>query len=153
MLRDLARQTRTIMQYDPIHNCVRVDWREHVMVFRPSIRKDKMQSLGLTQPQINNAIQATTSGYTIGTFRDGDRSFPILLNLIQEERYRIENITSYPIWSSASGASVPLGTVISGLDVYFEGNILLRRNRRQVISVASDVTLCSAPLQKTYKKL
>ncbi len=145
VLRNLARQAKDIMENDPIHNCVRVDWREPVMVFRPSIRKDIMQSLGLTRPQINYAIQAATSGYNIGAFRDGDRSLPILLNLIQEERYRIENINSYPIWSSASGTSVPLGSVISGMNVCFEDNILVRRNRKRVISVASDVILGSAP--------
>ena len=143
VLRDLARQAREIMEDDPMHNCVRVDWRDRVMTFRPQIRMDRMQSLGLTRPQINQAILAATSGYTVGAFRDGDRTLPILLNLAPEERNRIEGLQSFPVWSSASGTSVSLGSVIADLRTPFEfqDNVIMRRNRRRVITVASDVVL------------
>ena len=143
ILRDLARQAREIMEDDPIHNCVRVDWRDPVMTFRPQIRMDRMQSLGLTRPKINQAILAATSGYPVGAFRDGDRTLPILLSLIPEERNRIESLQSMPIWAPASGTSVSLGSVIADLRTPFEfqDNIIMRRNRRRVITVASDVTL------------
>ncbi|MBR0168697.1 MAG: efflux RND transporter permease subunit, partial [Synergistaceae bacterium] len=102
VLRELAGQARKIMEEDPIHNCVRLDWCDPVTVFRPQIRKDRMQSLGLNRPLINNAVLAGTTGVTVGAFRDGDRSLAILFGLIPEERHRIQNLQSLPIWAPAA---------------------------------------------------
>ncbi|MBQ6112039.1 MAG: efflux RND transporter permease subunit, partial [Synergistaceae bacterium] len=128
---------------DPIHNNVRLDWCDPVTVFRPQVRKDRMQSLGLTRPQINNAILAGTTGLPVGEFRDGDKSLSILFSLVPEERHRIENLQSLPIWAPAANETVTLGTLISDLELSVEDNILMRRNRRRVLTVASDVTLGS----------
>ena len=143
VLRELAGQARKIMEEDPIHNCVRLDWCDPVTVFRPQIRKDRMQSLGLNRPLINNAVLAGTTGVTVGAFRDGDRSLAILFGLIPEERHRIQNLQSLPIWAPAANKAVSLGDIISGMELSYEDNIIMRRNRRRVITVASDVTLGS----------
>ena len=140
ILRSLAEKARYILEDDPLHNCVRIDWRDKVMTFRPSIRMDRMQALGLTRQSINTAFQTTGTGTAVGTYRDGDRSLPIIImSLVSEERDKLETVLSFPIWSPTSGKSVPLGSVISSLDITFEENILMRRNRRRVISVTSDV--------------
>ncbi|MBQ3448361.1 MAG: efflux RND transporter permease subunit, partial [Synergistaceae bacterium] len=113
VLRDLADKARKIMEEDPIHNNVRLDWCDPVTVFRPQVRKDRMQSLGLTRPQINNAILAGTTGLPVGEFRDGDRSLSILFSLVPEERHRIESLHSLQIWAPAANETVALGTLIS----------------------------------------
>lgn len=143
VLRELAGQARKIMEEDPIHNCVRIDWCDPVTVFRPQIRKDRMQSLGLNRPLINNAVLAGTTGVTVGAFRDGDRSLAILFSLIPEERHKIQNLQSLPIWAPAANKAVSLGDIIYGMELSYEDNIIMRRNRRRVITVASDVTLGS----------
>lgn len=141
VLRGLARRAREILEDDPGHLFARHDWREPVEVIRPRILKDQMQSLGLTRPQINQALMTGTTGLTVGAFRDGDRSLPILAILTPEERNRIDRLRSIPIWSPAANRSVPLGTVVSSLDVAFEDNIVMRRDRSRTITVASEVRL------------
>ncbi|MBR1671866.1 MAG: efflux RND transporter permease subunit [Fretibacterium sp.] len=156
VLRELAAQARKIMEEDPIHNCVRIDWRDRVPVFRPQIRKDRMQNMGLTRPAINSSVLAATTGYPFGAFRDGDRTLPILLSLVPEERHRIADLLSSPIWAPAAGKSVPLGTVVSGLETTFEDDILMRRDRRRVITVESDVrsgTIASAMQERIRAKI
>ena len=143
VLRALADKARQIMEQDPIHNCVRLDWCDRVTVFRPQIRKDRMQSLGLTRPMINNAILTGTSGLTIGAFRDKNKSLPILFSLIPEERNRIESLQSLPVWSPSANKAVTLGSVISDVETSYEDEIVVRRNRRRVLSVMSDVTFGS----------
>lgn len=143
VLREIAGKAREIMEEDPIHNCVRLDWHEPVTVFRPQIRKNIMQSLGLTRPDINNAILTGTTGCTVGAFRDGDKSLSILFALRPEERHKIESLHSLPIWAPAVNKSVPLGTIISGLELSFEDNIIVRRNRKRVLTVEADVTFGS----------
>lgn len=141
VLRGLARRAREILEDDPGHLFARHDWREPVEVIRPRILKDQMQSLGLTRPQLNQALMTGTTGLTVGAFRDGDRSLPILAVLTPEERNRIDRLRSIPIWSPAANRSVPLGTVVSSLDVAFEDNIVMRRDRSRTITVASEVRL------------
>ena len=141
ILRALAEQTRQIMEDDPAHNFVRHDWREPVEVIRPVVLKDQMQNLGLTRPAINQALLTVTTGLTIGAFRDGNKSLPIKAALVPEERNRVDLLRSLPIWAPAANASVPLGTVFSALDVAFEDNIVMRRDRSRVITVASEVKL------------
>ncbi len=139
VLRGLAQQALEIMEEDPIHNCVRLDWNDRVAVFRPQIRKDRMQSLGLTRPKINNAILMGTTGVPVGEFRDKNKSLPILFGLVPEERNRIESLHSLPIWSSSANRSVTLGSIISGVELSYEDEVIMRRNRKRVLTVASDV--------------
>ena len=141
VLRSLAGKAREIMEEDPIHNCVRLDWNDRVTVFRPQIRKDIMQSLGLTRPLINNAILSGTSGLTVGAFRDKNKSLPILFGVLPEERNKIESLQSLPVWSPSANRAVTLGSVISDVEVSYEDEIIMRRDRRRVLTVASDVVL------------
>ena len=139
VLRNLAEQAKVILQDDPLASCVRTDWRDPVMTFRPNIRMDRMQSLGLSRPLINMAFQTAGTGATLGMFRDGDRSLPIIMSLASEEDNQVENMLSFPVWAPAARMSVPLGSIISDIGITFEDNILMRENRRRVITVMSDV--------------
>lgn len=141
VLRSLAEQARQIMEEDPVHNFVRVDWREPVEVIRPDILKDQMQNLGLSRPSINTALQISTTGATIGTFRDGDKSLAIKAVLIPSERNRLDMLNTLPVFAPAVNRSVPLGAVFSNIETVFEDNIVMRRDRSRVITVASDVVL------------
>ena len=141
VLRALAERARQIMEDDPKSSFVRHDWREPVEVIRPVVLKDQMQNLGLTRPAINQALLTATTGLTIGAFRDGDKSLAIKAALVPEERNRVDLLRSLPVWAPAANASVPLGTVFSNLDVAFEDDIVMRRDRSRVITVASEVKL------------
>ena len=110
-------------------------------VIHPRVLKDQMQNLGLTRPQLNQALLIATTGLPIGAFRDGDKTLAIMAALVPEQRNRIDRIKSLPVWAPAANATVPLGTVISSLDVDYEDNIVMRRNRSRVLTVASEVKL------------
>ena len=141
VLRQLAGKAREIMEEDPLHNCVRLDWNDRVTVFRPLIRKDRMQSLGLTRPMINNAVLTGTTGVTVGAFRDEDRSLPILFGLLPEERNKIDSLHSLPIWSPSANKAVTLGSVVSDIELSYEDEVIMKRNRRRVLTAVSDVIL------------
>lgn len=139
VLRELASQARKIVEGDPDHNFVRIDWREPVEVFKPQVLKDQMQNLGLSRPLINGAILSATGGLPVGVFRDGDKSLPIMIAMLPEQRDRIDRLKSFPVWAPTANSMVPLGTVLSSLDVDFEDHIIWRRNRSRVITVASEI--------------
>ena len=141
VLRKLAEQARQTCEDDYAHNFVRHDWREPVEVLRPHILQDQMQNIGFSQPIINQAILMSTTGLTIGVFRDGHKSLPIKAVLAHDERNQLENLRSLPVWTSVANATVPLGTIFSNIDVIFEDDILMRRDRKRIITIASEVKL------------
>lgn len=141
VLRELAEQARQIGEDDYAHNFVRHDWREPVEVLSPHILQDQMQNLGFSRPLINQAVLLSTTGMTIGVFRNGNKSLPIKAVLIPEERNQLEILRSLPVWSSITNTAVPLGTVFSDIDVIFEDDILIKRDRKRIITVASEVKI------------
>ncbi len=138
-LRALAAQAKTIIESEPRHNFTRIDWRSPVEVLHPTVLKDQMQNLGLTRPAINQSILMATTGLTVGAYRDGDRSLPIIAALVPEERNRMDRLKSFPIWAPTGGTAIPLSTVISSIDTAYEDNIIMRRDRSRMITVASGV--------------
>ncbi|MBQ7197377.1 MAG: efflux RND transporter permease subunit [Synergistaceae bacterium] len=141
ILRWLTKQALAVMEKDPSSEFRRTDWRERVEVVRPQILKDQMQSLGLSRPLINYAIQAATTGATIGAFRDGDKSLSIKLVFSPEERNNISLLSSLPTWSPAANKAVPLGTVFSNLETTFEDDIIIHRDRSRMMTAMSEVKL------------
>ena len=141
VLRELGAKAQAIFEADPSHKFARIDWRTPVEVIRPQILKDQMQNLGLTRPAINQDILIATTGLPIGAYRDGDKTLPILAAVAPEERNRIDRLKSFPVWAPAANAAVPLGTVISTLDVSFEDNLIMRRDRSRALTVATDTVL------------
>ncbi|MBQ7733307.1 MAG: efflux RND transporter permease subunit [Synergistaceae bacterium] len=138
-LRDLTKQAMQIMERDSASQFIRNDWRERVEVIRPKILKDNMQSLGLSRPLINMAILSATTGATLGSFRDGDKSLAIYAAFTPEERNNIELLSSMLTWSPAANKAVPLGTVFSSLETSFEDNIIIRRDRSRMMTAMCEV--------------
>lgn len=141
ILRGLASKALAIMERDRDSIFRRTDWRERTEVIRPVIMKDQMASLGLGRPLINYALQAATTGATIGSFRDGDKSLSIYAAFTPEERNNIGILSSLPVWSPTLNKSVPLGTVFTKMETAFEDNIIMRRDRSRVITAMSEVSV------------
>ena len=139
ILRQIVKQALEIMEKDPSSKFVRDNWREPVEVIKPQILKDQMQNLGLTRPLINLAMQAATTGFTMGAFRDGDKTLEIKAAFNPDERNNIELLSSLPIWSPSVNKAIPLGTVFSNLETVFEDNIIMRRDRSRYISAMSEI--------------
>ena len=129
------------MERDPSSQFLRTDWREKVEVIRPVILKDQMQNLGLSRPLINMAIQTATTGTTIGSFRDGDKSLAIYAALTPEERNNIALLSSLPVWSPTVNKAVPLGTVFTNLETAFEDDIIIHRDRSRMMTAMSEIKL------------
>ena len=141
ILRNLAKQALEIMEKDSSSQFRRNEWRERVEVIKPKIMKDQMQGLGLSRILINQAVLTATTGLTIGSFRDGDKSLAIYAAFIPEERNNIELLSSMPVWSPSANKSVPMGTVFTGLETSFEDNIIIHRDRKRMMAAMSEVRL------------
>ncbi|MBQ9574011.1 MAG: efflux RND transporter permease subunit [Synergistaceae bacterium] len=141
ILRQLAEQARRIMENDYASEFTRTDWREPVEVIRPVILKDQMQNLGLGRPLINMAMQTATTGFTVGAFREGDKSLPIYAAFTPDERNRVDLLSSLLVWSPTANRAVPLGTVFSKIETSFEDGIIIRRDRSRMITAMSEVKL------------
>ena len=154
VLRIPAEKAREIIEEDPIHNCVRLGWNDRVTVFLPQIRKDRMQSPGLTRTMINNAILTGITGATVGDSRDKDKSIPILFGLLPEERGKVESLQSLLAWPPdlLSVAGIPslvvtdnlkvgMGKYIHNISSYREVLFMLAQRKYAVIVIV--LLLCA----------
>lgn len=140
-LRRLAEEARRVMENDYASQFTRTDWREPVEVIRPVILKDQMQNLGLGRMLINMAMQTATTGFTVGAFREGDKSLAIYAAFTPEERNNVDLLSSLLVWSPTANRAVPLGTVFSKIETSFEDGIIIRRDRSRMITAMSEVKL------------
>lgn len=138
VLRDLAAQAEQIMRDEPLADDVRHDWRSSIPVLHASMLGGSAERAGVTRADIAQSLAMSTSGMTIGTYRRGEDLLPIRLKLPDDTRNSIDAIDSAPVWSSLSGAAMPVGQVISAPQLEFEEGLIRRRNRVRTITVQAE---------------
>jgi multidrug efflux pump subunit AcrB len=146
-LRRLATQAMAIMQDQPNTKSVRTDWRERVKLLRPQVVEERANLLGIRKAEVSQAIRRGFEGQTIGVYRDGDTLVPIIVRATDAERGDINQLENIQIWSPVAGRRVPLAQVISGLEIEYEDEILMRLNRKPMITVYAD------PIEGTASEL
>ncbi len=139
VLRQLAEQALEIYRQDPSSDFLRLDWRQTVAELRPQILEDQMRTLGLTRQDVARAISSATDGFQVATYREGDRLLPVMAGVAPDERYRVDQLLSFPIWSPTSNAPVPLGAMVSMVDTGFTDDIVRKRDRSLTMIAQSNV--------------
>lgn len=138
VLRGLAEQARTIMLEEPNTKAHRIDKRQRVKVLRPKLVEDRANLLGIGQEELSNSIRMAFEGSTVGVYRDGDLLLPIIVRADDNERLDVNQIENIQIWSPIAQKRVPITQVISTVDLVFEDALLMRLNRKPMVTVYCD---------------
>ncbi|MEA3283589.1 MAG: efflux RND transporter permease subunit [Synergistota bacterium] len=138
VLRSLAEQAEAVIAADPKAGFVRQDWRQLAKVIRPKVMTNQMRNMGLSRPQINEALMNSYQGDPIGVYREDNRLLTIYSRLPERERDGVEGLKLVQIWSPLTGKMVPLGSLVSGVETVFENPIVRRRDRERTLTVKAD---------------
>lgn len=138
ILRDLGEQARTIFLTENDAINVRQDWRERTKVIRPIFNDQEARRVGISKKDLDDAIALNISGSTIGVFRHGSETYPIILRPPLNERSRIEDLQNIEIFSSISQKYASLDQVTDGIDLVWEDPLIKRRDRKRTLSVLAD---------------
>ncbi|MEF1184015.1 efflux RND transporter permease subunit, partial [Vibrio sinaloensis] len=152
VLRSLAKQVEDIMHADPGTTNVRHDWRERTKVLEPQFNESQARRYGITKSDVDEFLAMSFSGKAVGVYRDGTTLMPIVARLPEDERVDIRNIEGMKIWSPALSEYIPLQQVTMGYDLRWEDPIIVRKNRKRVLTVMADPDLLGEETAATLQK-
>lgn len=152
ILRDLAAQVVEIMHNDPGATNVRHDWRERTKVLEPQFNESQARRYGISKTDVNELLEMAFSGKAIGVYRDGTTLMPIVTRLPESERVDISTIEGMKIWSPALSQYIPLQQVVLGYDVIWEDPLIVRKNRKRMLTVMADPDILGEETAATLQK-
>ncbi|MGR5398406.1 efflux RND transporter permease subunit VmeI [Vibrio harveyi] len=138
VLRTIAAQVMDVMYADPGATNIRHDWRERTQVLEPQFNESQARRYGITKSDVDDFLSMSFSGMNIGLYRDGTTLMPIVARLPEDERIDIRNIEGMKIWSPAQSEFIPLQQVTMGYDMRWEDPIIVRKNRKRMLTVMAD---------------
>lgn len=134
-LRDLACKVRAIMQDHANTRSDRTDWGERVQTETVPMAQSRAREIGVTRPEIAQAVAMNFTGAVVGQYRKGEDLLPILLRPIPEQRQGIHNINGVHVWGQTQGHWIPLGQVADDPVITWEDPVIRRLNRIRTLSV------------------
>lgn len=152
VLRSIATQVMDIMYADAGATNVRHDWRERTKVLEPQFNESQARRYGITKSDVDDFLAMSFSGMAIGIYRDGTTLMPIVARLPDEERVDIRNIEGMKIWSPALSEFIPLQQVTLGYELLWEDPIIVRKNRKRVLTVMADPDILGEETASTLQK-
>lgn len=152
VLRSIAAQVMDVMYADPGAYNIRHDWRERTKVLEPQFNESQARRYGITKADVDEFLAMSFSGKTIGVYRDGTTLMPIVARLPEEERVDIRNIEGMKIWSPALSEYIPLQQVTLGYEMRWEDPLIVRKNRKRMLTVMADPDLLGEETAATLQK-
>ncbi|ENM3729586.1 efflux RND transporter permease subunit VexK [Vibrio cholerae] len=152
VLRSIAAQVMDVMYADPGAYNIRHDWRERTKVLEPQFNESQARRYGITKADVDEFLAMSFSGKTIGVYRDGTTLMPIVARLPEEERVDIRNIEGMKIWSPALSEYIPLQQVTLGYEMRWEDPLIVRKNRKRMLTVMADPDLLGEETAATLQQ-
>ncbi|GAB7219889.1 efflux RND transporter permease subunit [Vibrio comitans] len=138
ILRTVAGQVVDILNADPGATGVRHDWRERTKVIEPQFNESQARRYGISKNDMDQFLQMSFSGLTVGVYRDGTTLMPIVTRLTEAERVDFRNIEGMKIWSPVLNDYIPLQQITLGNEVRWEDPLIVRKNRKRMLTVFAD---------------
>ncbi|MEZ9304835.1 efflux RND transporter permease subunit [Vibrio breoganii] len=138
ILRTVAGQVVDILNADPGATAVRHDWRERTKVIEPQFNESQARRYGISKNDMDQFLQMSFSGLTVGVYRDGTTLMPIVTRLTEAERVDFRNIEGMKIWSPVLSDYIPLQQITLGNEVRWEDPLIVRKNRKRMLTVFAD---------------
>lgn len=152
ILRSLASQVMDIMYADPGAYNIRHDWRERTKVLEPQFNESQARRYGVTKSDVDEFLAMSFSGKAIGVYRDGSTLMPIIARLPEDERTDIRNIKSMKLWSPVVESYIPLQQVTLGYEMRWEDPLIVRKNRKRMLTVMADPDILGQETASTLQK-
>jgi multidrug efflux pump len=136
-LREAAARIADIMRKDPELSNINLDWGELSKVVELEIDQDKARLLGVSSQDIAALLNMSLTGYTVTTFREGEKSIDVVLRGDRAERTHLSSLADLSVPTRA-GKSVPLSQ-IARLKHGFEPGLIWRRDRLPTITIRGNL--------------
>lgn len=138
VLRQISTQLQNLMYLDLGTESVRDNWRQRVLVSRPTYSEPLARTTGITRDKLSESLQMTFRGLTVGLYREKDEMIPIIMRLPAWERSNINSMYNLFIWSPLKKTNVPIQQVVKAFKTGWEDPRIHRRDRKRTITPSAD---------------
>lgn len=137
VLRKLSSEMIAVMQ-DASQNLhsLRTDWREQELVLKPIYATERAQTAGISRDEVAQVLQMATDGVNSGVYREGDRQIPIITRLPRDSQL---GLADQVVFSSSTGAVLPIEQMIDGMEYETQNTLVYRRNRVPTLTILADI--------------
>ncbi|OHX64817.1 multidrug transporter [Flammeovirga pacifica] len=118
---------------------VKDDWGPKGKKFVIEIDQSKAKRAGITNQDIAESLQTILDGYTIGEYREDEKSIPILLQSEESANISLSVLQTSNVYSQNSGKSVPLSQVAKVVPVW-QYTQIKREQLKRTITVECELT-------------
>ena len=137
-LRELSAEVMSVYNSTENAVAVRESWGERVKVLNIEIDEIQARQVGITRPQISNALKQGFDGRAVGVFRKGNKQMPIISIPPAHEREDIKNTMDLYVFSPVLKTSIPITQLIKRIDMKWKDRVISRRDRTRMIAVQCD---------------
>ncbi len=138
VLRELSAKVMSIYNSTENAVAVRESWGERVKVLDIEIDEFQARQVGITRPQISQALKQGFDGRPVGIFRKGNKQMPIISLPPKHEREDIKNTMNLYVYSPVLKSSIPITQLIKKTEMKWKDRVISRRDRSRMISVQCD---------------
>lgn len=153
VLRKLSEQAKEIMRATPGTEGVRDDWMSRSNVIRPQFNEVNARRLGISKKKLDETIRLNFSGKTIGLYKEGTTMMPVVVRPQENQRVSLQNLNELNIWSPAKQDFVQISQIVDGLDIGFEDNYILRRDRMRTITAMAEFDVTGSGTAASVRRL
>lgn len=114
------------------------NWGAQIKKLKVNVKQTQAYHSGVTNQDVAVSLLTALNGYTISSFREGDKSIPIVLRAKQQDRNSIEQLDGMSIQSMTTRDSSSLSQ-IADIEPAFEPSKILRRNRYRTITIQAEL--------------
>ncbi|MEM9473954.1 MAG: efflux RND transporter permease subunit [Pseudomonadota bacterium] len=137
VLRDLADVAMHVMQSaSPNILSARIDWREQEMVLMPNYDTERAQVAGISREVVAQILRLTTEGEVTGTYREHERSIPIILRIDPSSDV---GLLDQVVVAQDGETLLPLEQVVDGFSLEAQDTLIMRRDRLPTITVGASI--------------
>jgi multidrug efflux pump len=131
-LRTLASEAMDVVRQSPGVAVLRDDWGPDSPQVKIEIDPDRANLVSITNADVANSSAAAISGTPVGTFKEGNKSIPIVARLRPQDRAQLSQIKSLYVYSSRQDTRVPLLSVATVRNILETGRIRRREHFRTI---------------------
>src|SRR6266849_5071447 len=133
-LRTLASRVMNVVRQSNGVAVLRDDWAPDSPQVRIEIDPDRANVVGITNADVANSSAVAMTGTAVGTFKEGDKSIPIVARLRPQDRAQLSQIKSLYVYSSRQNTRAPLLS-IAAVKNFLETGRIRRREHFRTISI------------------
>lgn len=135
VLRAYGERALAILRADGRLKEVQSDWRNRAETIVPKVNEERARKMGFTRSEIAWAVREGQQGVTIGAYREGDKTLPIVLRAPKADRENPDSLKSDWLWNGRLGVSVPFAQLVDDFENSSEEMQFGRRDRLPCLTV------------------